>query len=419
MANGVGLLSLSPFEGDNHIGKANIKTVASNSLAFTVVSSFARLPQCERRVSHGGLYQWIAQTLIKGFQTNETVTGFANKLVAIADHAQILRRLDVVDRVGDFLLELPLPRQLERVGHFYQALRHNRRGQGDTTRSKALFERVADTAPPRFCARAVLALGTNSIAIGDLGAAMWFYREALQILSINQVFDPMTYYSAIRMTALVRSMKGDHRGALADLEKNLNMARIASSVHPFACYDYSNALAVELTQVGRLEEARSASRIALASPFAHAYPEWRETSEDIELKGRRASRSVVAFHHAVADAASIETPLVPGKLMRLPLREHTERVEAGSQRRNEPGRVLSLEEWKSKMAKESNGDPEGTKPRRPKTTKQKQARLTELRNLDTYQMLQRLLRVIGDEGVTDDELRRALVILEGLEMDEE
>lgn len=71
------------------------------------------------------------------------------------------------------------------------------------------------------------------------------------------------------------------------------------------------------------------------------------------------------------------------------------------------------------MAKESNGDPEGTKPRRPKTTKQKQARLTELRNLDTYQMLQRLLRVIGDEGVTDDELRRALVILEGLEMDEE
>lgn len=46
-----------------------------------------------------------------------------------------------------------------------------------------------------------------------------------------------------------------------------------------------NSLAVELFAVWRLEEAKNVSQIVLASPFASPYPEYRETREEIALKG--------------------------------------------------------------------------------------------------------------------------------------
>jgi hypothetical protein len=49
------------------------------------------------------------------------------------------------------------------------------------------------------------------------------------------------------------------------------------SSQPHVYYDYMNSFAVELCEVGRLEEAKNVSLIVLASPFAPAYPEWRET----------------------------------------------------------------------------------------------------------------------------------------------
>jgi hypothetical protein len=50
-----------------------------------------------------------------------------------------------------------------------------------------------------------------------------------------------------------------------------------------------------LGELGRVEEARHASSIALASPFIQVHPEWQETAKEIGQKARRASRSVVAI----------------------------------------------------------------------------------------------------------------------------
>jgi hypothetical protein len=118
-------------------------------------------------------------------------------------------------------------------------------------------------------------------------------------------------------------------------------------VQPYAYYDYLNTLAVELGEVGRLEEARNASRIALATRFASAYPEWRETREEIELRGYRAARSTVAVSQRSFD-----------NLMRLPAREPSDSLASGSLPPIQPARVLSFLEGKKKMVKESNGPPE-------------------------------------------------------------
>jgi hypothetical protein len=125
----------------------------------------------------------------------------------------------------------------------------------------------------------------------------------------SQIFPPLSgsliyrksAITAQRMFAVINSEEGNHRGALA-LENLFQLAHAARSSQPHVYYDYMNSLAVELCEVGRLEEAWNASQIALASPFACAYPEWRETRDEIELKGRRASRSTVAVIQKAIEA---------------------------------------------------------------------------------------------------------------------
>src|ERR1051325_4080194 len=61
---------------------------------------------------------------------------------------------------------------------------------------------------------------------------------------------------------------------------------------PKVYYDYLNSYTVELTEAGRLEEAQNICRVILASPYAFAYPEWRETEQDLVLRGYKSRSSV-------------------------------------------------------------------------------------------------------------------------------
>jgi hypothetical protein len=150
--------------------------------------------------------------------------------------------------------------------------------------------------------------------------------------------------------------------------------------------------AYEAKRHGALIDAkklRNASRIVLASPFAHAYSELRETREEMSLRGLRASRGVVVFAHASESSAASQS-----------------------------ARVLGLKEWEEKMAKQSNDDPQDKNRRGPATSNEKTARLKEMEKLGTRGMLLGIMEKLGDERVSDDQLRRALIILEGLEPDE-
>src|SRR6266404_1673232 len=307
VANGVDLVSLYPSEAENHIGNTSMNTPASSNLILTALSSFERLAEGERRCSHGGLYQEIAQTLIRGVHTRHGLEDLAAKLTWVADRAHSIHQFNVVADVGQFLFNLPLSAQLESVGHYYRALSLSRGVRGDIARARSLFERVAEDASSRYRARAMLALGSKSMRVNDRQTAMLFYHEVTQLMARDRVFDPMTLYVASRMTAVVKALEGDHRGALADLEKIFPLVRMASSQQAYTYYDYLNTLAVELCEAGRLNEARCASEIALASPFASAYPEWRETREEIELKGRCSSRSTVAFAQRTPQSANLIT----------------------------------------------------------------------------------------------------------------
>lgn len=359
-ANGVELVTLSPFQSDDHVGSTSIQTAASNNLILTDVFSFKRLAELER-LSHAGLYQGIHRTLIRTFHTNRALTDIGTSLSGVADHAHILRRFDIVGYVGQVLSSLPFSPRLEGIGHYYLGLGLNRGTHGDTVSACPLFERAADNASLRYRARAMHALGTNALAAGDHKTATSFYREVIGIVARDPAFDPVTLYFTSRISAVIGGMEGDHRGAVANLEKMFSLARMASSVQPYAYYDYMNTLAVELAEVGRLEQARRASEMALASPFAPAYPEWQETFDEITLKQRRASRSTVAVSGFIIEPAerphrrseAQTTRRHAGRthnLFSFPATQPTGNAELEYERpQGSQARVLDFQQWKRRV----------------------------------------------------------------------
>jgi len=63
------------------------------------------------------------------------------------------------------------------------------------------------------------------------------------------------------------------------------------------------------------------------------------------------------------------------------------------------------------MPKQSNGDPHDNKRRRPISSQDQDARLKEMGKLGTRGMLLRAVEMLGDERVSDDQLRKVLMIL--------
>jgi tetratricopeptide (TPR) repeat protein len=421
-----------------------MQAVADNSLILTELSSFKRLAGLQKDFRQSAFYRRVLSELIRGVYRKQAFSELGNSLVKLADHAYDLRQIDTFEKASDFLLNLPLGAEYESIGRYYQALCIYQRGASADAR--VLLEQMAGTLPIRFREKARLAISVICYESGDLQSFSMLNLEASRVAVSSDWRDPRTFVNAQHNLAVLKSVDGDHRGALADFERLFPLARALGPWRPYLYYDYVNSLAVELMEVGRLEEARNASKIALASPFAGAYPQWRETSDDIELRGRRASRSVVAFHRANPDAAlNRETPEADGllrapvpdlsdglaakpspssppapevnNLLRLPVPDLSETLAAKPSSASRPARVISLQAWRKRMPNASTGDPQHQTTTRPTTHKEKQEAVKKLQKLTTREMLLRIMNMIGDERVGDDLLLRALIILEELETD--
>lgn len=388
VTNGAELV-LTPLDVENHIGSASRNITASNSLIFTDFFSFKRLAELEQRVSYAGLYQEIARTLVTTFNTKKSLANLVNTLVSAADQAYAIRRLDVVSCVSKLLLSLPLSRRLETVGDYYLALSINRGGHGDTVRAGRLFEKAADNASLHYRARATLALGSNYVAAGDHKTALSFFSEVMRITGRSDV-DPITLYRTVRSMAVIRGMDGDHEGSVSDLERIFPLARIAGSVLPFAYYDYMNALAVELGEVGSLDRARHASATALKFSSSGAFPEWQETFADIESKRARASRSVVPVRQHIEE---------PRNLLRLPPPGQPASPGVSDNKpRGAQARILNFQHWKT-MVKASSGP-------LPKEVTEDRGRMT------IGQKLIRLMDLISQDETDDETIDRILEAVE-------
>jgi hypothetical protein len=221
---------------------------------------------------------------------------------------------------------------------------------------------------------------------------MSFYRDVIRSLRSDDVFDPVSFCVASRMSAVIRSLKGDHRGAIADLERLLPFARVAGAQQPHTYYDYLNNLAVEFGEVGRLKEAGRISRLVVASPYAAAYPEWQETLDEINSKTKCASRSIVG----VSQVPSKQGDSV---LQISSLNDHLRRAESPPQHTTEAANIISLEDWKMKKFEKNS-----------RNITRKKPTLEELRFMDLAEKQATITRYVYGDEVTEEMLDSILEV---------
>lgn len=253
----------------------------------------------------------VYASLVRSNYKVERVQMLGRQLAEIARQACLTKQMSVVEQASEMMLALPIADQFESIARYYQALCLWDKGHKDKA-GKSL-ERAVEEVPREYKARALRAVGSAYHLRGQIDEALPFYVAAGKAAAH---YDLLELAKSQQMTAVIRSIHGDHKQALADLENLFPLIRTLGKRYPATYYNFLNALAVELAEVGRLNEARSVCSITLTSPLAVAYPEWSETRDEIEAKRASATPSIIAINRA-PQAASPQAQRKPKPLRAL------------------------------------------------------------------------------------------------------
>ena len=267
---------------------------AKTSRFLIDLSSGGEFADSESLTGRDSLLQHIvASRLARAANSSQEFNRLAQKLVQLAEHSFGLRDMDSLQEASLVLLNLPTA-EARKIGQYYQALAIRRSGKIDE--SLPLFEAVADNAPMAFRARALQTLGAINHVKGRLDEALRLYPEAARAASPENGRDLLTTLLVNLDISCIKSEMGDHRGALADYENLSPLVQIVARETPLYFYLYHNELAIEFAELGRVAEAEAACAIALASPFAPAYPEWSATRDEIAVKRQSSTPSIIAIN---------------------------------------------------------------------------------------------------------------------------
>lgn len=261
------------------------------SILFNIIlsSSSGNYLALQGQTAPRSYYQRLIYSLLsRSIHTKEGFESLGRQLADTARHAYLARQMDAVEQASQIMLALPISSHLRIVAQHYQALCTKQKR--DYEGARRLLEGVVEEATPQYRARALQVTGATYHEQGELDAALQFYVAAGKA-AID--CDLLTVAESQRNIAVVRSIHGDHKQALKDIENLFPLFRVIAGHYPALYYDYLNSLAVELGEVGHIAEAEAACAIALASPFSAAYPNWSETRDEIEAKRARVAPFVV------------------------------------------------------------------------------------------------------------------------------
>ena len=307
--------------------------------------------------SWGELYQH----LFNGISSFEEL---GNRLIQKAECAKALRRTEVLEEIVSMLASFPV-REYQLIGQYYKGLSEYLKGG----KPQQIFETVLEKSSS-YKAKALIGLAALEAQKGNYESELQLFTQASKFAN-----SPSLYAEIHRSISVVRAKEGFHKQALGELESMFPYIRHADL---YAYCQYLNSYAVELGEVGRIEEAQNVCNIVLASPFINAYPEWRETGAGIALRGYK-SRSVVLVP---------ELPLkVKDNVVPLPVVERSPSLP-----QQERAKVLDLQAWIEKMVKEQNDDPNGE----------------NIDEMDRKDLLVKLLELTADVDIDEEKLRKVV-----------
>lgn len=227
---------------------------------------------------YAGFYQELLTGTVNYVQ-------LANRLIQQGERAYSFRQFDRVREVGLVLSNIPV-KHYQAIGCYFLAVAVNDLGNGDQDEARRLFELAVDTAPDSYKVKAILWLGTLAIRRNDLDSASHHFQETIRTEKLGEAS-----LQAIRGMSILKSIEGFPKSAIADVEGILPLVRIAPLKVRLDCL---NSYAVELSEVGRLQEAESISSLVIASALARYYPEWQETLSDVRSKRKRRSTVTIS-----------------------------------------------------------------------------------------------------------------------------
>jgi tetratricopeptide (TPR) repeat protein len=362
-----------------------MQTAANNNLVSRDDLSLNPFFEQAPRVSYGGSHQQIALKLIRGLQTKQSLIDFARRLVSFVEYSYELRQMDQVEQISQLLINLPLPKDFRQIGQYHLAVCMKRQGKVDE--AQAQFETLASEIRHRYKSRALMSLAALAMDRNDSQAALPLYVEASRVAASKETEDIFLQVGIPRMIAVVKSLEGDHTGALSDLNGIFPIVRAVGKWQPSLLHAHLNSLAVELGEIGRIEEAIRYSELAMASPYAHAYPEWRETRDELVRKSRPASRAFVAGSKLPVEASNVTY---------LPFAGYASNFNSPQAQKahSQQARIFRFEEW-NKMSKE------------PTLSKDKLAR-PQLQQMSISEKQAALLKLIYADNVSEQMLDKLL-----------
>ena len=303
----------------------------------------------------------LYQQLLSGISNYEHL---AARILRQIKTAHAFRQVERVREFSTLLCSIPF-REYQLIGQYYliwcdcreavykaEAL-ENLAGQTQTYKTQVLSSRAG-----------------IEVYQGNLEVALYFYNEALK------TSPTIPDYIHMKLgVAQVKGFEGFHQSALNDIESLIPIIRYAE---PKPFFETLNSYATELGAVGRVYEARNIMRAVLASPFISAYPEWRETAEELK-EANRSTIAVSTSHY---------------NIVTMPERE----VSEPRTFQPRPARVLDLSKWKKKMAKKAKD----------KQTEQ------FLEDMSLQDMGFKLLGLISDNRMDEDQMRIILTFVMNL-----
>ena len=200
-------------------------------------------------------------------------------LLKLAEVAYSKRDLLALEHIAAQLLSLP-NEQAKSAGLYYAAIVAKRSGQ--ERRAISLLESIGSDSFIR--AKAIQTLGAIEFDAGRHEAALPLFLQAAREA---RGVDIATSLNALYQVSAIKSIAGDHRQALDDLLSLWPVVRSVVKTHPHLYANWHNDCAFELLRLGRVEDAKASLSVALASPVAGNYQEYRETQSEIERYERK------------------------------------------------------------------------------------------------------------------------------------
>lgn len=201
-----------------------------------------------------------------------------NALTLQAEHARSLRELEKVGTIAESLMKITKPFGLEAIAVYYKGISLNR-GGGGSSASIQIFETLSEYPLAVVRARAILALGSIAFSLGNYDEATTRYERAAKMFNPLGTLDPVGNFHLAMMQAVLTSVRGDHKTALAQL---INMSKITAEIHlPVLQYTLMNSIALELAATSQIASAQSLINQVVRCPIAKYFPEWRQTQMEI------------------------------------------------------------------------------------------------------------------------------------------